>query len=139
MEKAERAKYGSVVAKIEALLSVAPMTRTEICDAENGDKDRISSIITRMRRSGRIHIFKYVRGPVLGERDYIRAVYKLGPGVDAKKPRPLTKKEVSRRNKRYDPRKRISTVFDLGLTRDQRLSKMRKRQSLEPGLQTLAM
>ncbi len=125
MVAADRMKWGVLVSRIEVLLRTGPLTRLEICYATGVEGGSVSPVIMRMKRSGRLHVCKYVRGPVLGERSYIRAVYALGPGVDAKRPPALTKKQRRKSQTSCDPRKRVASVFDLGLTRDQRVQKMR--------------
>lgn len=117
-----RIKYGATVSRIMELLSASgPMTCSELCRELGLDRQRVSAILTRMRKTTermpkRIHITMYVHDDE-GARRYPRAVYALGAHPDAKPPK-ATRQEVRRRSDKK--RRMIQTtnfVFNLALPR----------------------
>ena len=131
--------YGKVAGDIlRALKEYGPMTRTEVCVHLGLDRTKAAAILTRLCRIAdrphtgtvarrRARIAGWVRDQE-GERDYLRAQYGLaetdenGKDVpDVPKPSATSKSVVRAVKARYRERKagRVSSVFDLGLTRAQ--------------------
>ena len=98
-----------------------PLTRREIAE-ELGNK-AIASLASVMQqyRGTLVHISGYRRDSD-GGRLYPRALYKYGPGVDAKRPRPLPKAEYNKRA-RSKCKKMVSSVFDLAIPSRKRQKK----------------
>lgn len=114
-----RRPFGSTANAIRALLrDFGPMTRIELQREVGIPRDRVSAVVSRIHTRGEIHIQSYTYDDESGRR-YPRAIYAWGPGENAAKPK-ADKKEVGRRSKRVT-RTRImtSSVFNLGLTRQQ--------------------
>jgi hypothetical protein len=116
--------YGSTVARIiNALETIGPMTRTEICHHIGLDRMNCSAVITRMAKAGpktprRLHIFGYTHDSEHGRR-YPRAIYDLGDKPDAKKPNRQENRREAR--KRSDQRRAAHNtknfVFNLAVPR----------------------
>ena len=121
---------GEIVALIlKALKDYGPMTRVELEGVVGVAKDQLSPIVSRMNKftfkcGKRIHI-KAWSYDAEGERRYPRAIYALGDGVDATKPKEA-RIEIRRR---YDARRKLkyttNSVFNLGKTRDQIRAELR--------------
>ena len=115
--------YGSMVKKIEDLLRYhGQLTSAEICAELDATRSLGGAILTRMnkelrRTPKRIYKVRYIYEHE-GQRRYPRAVYALGDLPDAKKP----KSNVLANSKRWRDRskKRVASVFHLGLTREQK-------------------
>lgn len=116
--------FGEVVALVlKALAENGPMTRVELEGVIGISKDQLSPIVSRMNKDTpkcgkRLHIKGWVYDAER-ERRYPRAIYALGNGVDAKKPKE-SRIEIRRR---YEAKQRMkyttNSVFNLGKTRDQ--------------------
>jgi hypothetical protein len=123
-------KWGSVTEEIlAALQEVGPMTRKEICDHLQRNKQAIGAVVSRLskatpQRPKRVYIQQYVYDSE-GQRCYPRAVYALGDRKDATRPK-RDQKAVKRRYwARQSTIMRANSVFNLGLSRTQ-LQAMRK-------------
>lgn len=101
---------------------LGPMTKAEICEHIDWDSESVSSVIARLRRPTkllpqRLHISGWVTDHE-GRRAYPRAQYALGAGVDAKR-----RKTPGRARADWQAmaltRMKMSSVFHMGLTRDQ--------------------
>lgn len=112
-----------------ALEQYGNQSRAELEMTAGIPKDLISAIVSRMNkrcpRAGKqIHITHYVYDAE-GARRYPRAVYALGDGVDAKKPKASHKEN----RRRYEAKKknmyRMNSVFNMGKSRDQIRAEMR--------------
>lgn len=111
-------KYGQIVQQIiEAIQTCGPMTRTELCKHIDTPRNSTAAVVSRLNKPGRetakrLYICGYVYDQE-GERHYPRAVYDLGDGPDAKKPK-ADKLGVKRR---YVERKKMkyatNSVFNL--------------------------
>lgn len=122
--------YGQTTELIlRTLEEQGPMTRAELCAALGYGHDYVSAVLTRLNRnhktvSKRIHIASYAYDAD-GKRRYPRAVYAIGNAPDKRKPKP-NKLEIRRR---YEAKKRSwmigSSVFTLGLTRQQATERVR--------------
>lgn len=89
--------YGVVAAAITAFIEKnGPQTRAEV---ETGlpQYRHASRVLVRMHKQGDLHIDSWVRDIAGTKREYLRAVYNVGPGVDARKPPALSKAEKTRR------------------------------------------
>jgi hypothetical protein len=123
-----RAPNGSVTAAVlEALTEHGPMMQSDLCSYFEKLPNYMSGIISRLHGTGRIHIQGWRRSTHCGMLYYPRAVYAVGPGKDAKKPKPLTYAQQSRRARKLAKESRaVASVFDLGLTRRARQEKRRE-------------
>ena len=116
-------KYGVYVAKIERLLKqYGELTSAEICDELGMKRRQGGSILSRMNKESpripkRIYKAKYIYEHE-GQRRYPRSVYMLGDLPDVKKPKADQKKNVERY--RNNQKKKVASVFHLGLTRTQK-------------------
>lgn len=116
-------KYGVYVAKIERLLKqYGELTSAEICDELGMNRSQGGSILTRMNKElpripKRIYKAKYIYEHE-GQRRYPRSVYMLGDLPDVKKPKADQKKNVERY--RSNQKKKVASVFHLGLTKTQK-------------------
>lgn len=107
--------------KVLDLLADDDMTSRDVAEALGINHNYVRVICSVLHTSGRIHVTKFCREEVNG-RLYPRAVYRLGAGVDAKRPKPLSDAEY---NRRYRQRTRgmINSVFALaGKVNDRRVS-----------------
>lgn len=112
-------RYGDFTRQLlDALQEYGPMTRSEICALLKADKSIASRTLGRLHRENQddsrtVHIKCYVYDGD-GERKYPRAVYAIGPGEDARKPR--TSKRTHK--KAYEQKLRVMAatnfVFNLG-------------------------
>jgi len=117
-------KWGAVSAQIiQALETIGPMTRKELCDHLDIDRGIGAAIANRMARPSatmpkRVHIASYVYDQE-GQRRYPRAVYAIGDCPDAKRPKP----DKADNKRRYVQAKvakyKMNSVFNMGLTRKQ--------------------
>jgi hypothetical protein len=96
---------------LDALETLGPMTRSEICAALDLNRDEASSIVTRLRRPrlrpeapARVYISAW-RDDEEGQRRYLRAVYALGCKPDAPKPRYRERQLAAKR--RYWQRRKV--------------------------------
>lgn len=106
-----------------ALEQYGNQSRAELEQSAGIRKDLISAIVSRLNKRGarigkQIHIVSYVYDAE-GARRYPRAVYAIGDGEDAKKPKASQKEN----RRRYDAKRvglyRMNNVFNLGKSRDQ--------------------
>jgi len=106
-----------------ALEQYGNQSRAELEQSAGIRKDLISAIVSRLNKRGarigkQIHIVSYVYDAE-GARRYPRAVYAIGDGEDAKKPKASPKEN----RRRYDAKRvglyRMNSVFNLGKSRDQ--------------------
>ena len=119
-----RAEYGELTKLVlDALKSSGPMTQAEICVTVGLTKERLGNVVSRLHYNApkvgkQIHIVKYVYDAE-GMRRYPRAVYAIGFGIDALKPK-SDKKAIKRR---YEEKRRrmfsMNSVFNMAKTRDQ--------------------
>lgn len=112
-----------------ALEQYGNQSRAELEVSAGIKKELIAAIVSRMNkrlpRAGKqIHVSHYVYDAE-GARRYPRAVYALGDGIDAKKP----KASPLENRRRYDAKKkgmyRMNSVFNMGKSRDQIRAEMR--------------
>lgn len=121
-KKAITVKYGGLVEKITTLiLNYGPMTRGEICEHLDRDRQEVASIVSRMSKPGktlpkRLYILRYVYDQE-NERRYPRAVYAIGDNPDAKRPGPQVKENKRRYNQSKRQQFTKNFVFNLGLPR----------------------
>lgn len=82
--------------EIRALLAAGDMTSGEIAKFFKVELQQVSKCLSHMRtaRKPTVHIIRWTREGI-GKR-YLRAVYRVGPGRNAKKPPALTHSEVLR-------------------------------------------
>lgn len=118
-----RAAFGSVTEKmLNTLRDLGPMTCAELCRYLELDKQKVGSILSRLKKSGpqsyqRVYIKEYVYDAE-GLRRYPRAVFALGDEKHARKPKANPKEN----RRRYDDRKklRLNSVWMLGMSRKER-------------------
>lgn len=89
--------WGNTTDRILLLLADEPLTKAEICRRLELTHDQVSNVLTRLKRSKRIHITDYTRHAIWG-RTYLRAVYKLGRDKNVPRPPALTQSERSSRS-----------------------------------------
>ena len=127
-------KWGELTWQVLHMLhEIGPMTRAEICVYLGQDKDKVSSIVSRLatdspKAGKRIYVCDYVYD-MEGERRYPRAVYAIGGGRDKPRPKP-DPLEVKRRY--WARRKALLTansVFHLGMTRRQTDAYIKERKA----------
>lgn len=116
--------YGvRVQAILMALEQYGNQSRAELEATAGIPKELIAAVISRMNKTNprvgkQIHVSHYVYDAE-GARRYPRAVYAIGDGVDAKKPKPCKKEN----KQRYESKKRLmyrmNSVFNMGKSRDQ--------------------
>lgn len=105
--------YGVLSSKIEAALERrGAMTRDELCKALGQDRLKVTAVLNRLRAAGCVHIAEW-RRHAPGQREYPRPVYAAGPGVDAKRPPKIERKEANRRYRKIRG-VGVHSVFDLG-------------------------
>lgn len=119
-----RKLYGARTQAIRmALEQYGPQSRAELEISAGIPKSMISAIVSRMHkntpRTGKqIYIVRYVYDAESARR-YPRAVYALGAGNDATKPKPSHLEN----RRRYDAKRKgwygMNSVFNLGKSRDQ--------------------
>lgn len=114
---------------LKAVKDYGPMTRSEIEQHIGVETYSIGGYISRMSRPTkdtpqRLHISGYTRDAE-GARKYLRAIYSFGPGENAKKPPGYNNKARAAYYKMQINQVRNSSVFNLGLTRDQARQKRR--------------
>ena len=115
---------GEITDAILSLLAEnGTMTRAEICEAMNLDRMYCSSVLSRLNRNlktrgKRIHIVAYVHDHD-GSRPYPRAVYALGNGKDAKKPKAQPGAAQKRYREKLKGRMKMNSVFNMGITQRQ--------------------
>lgn len=118
-----RKEWGDTTQRILLLLAeLGPMTRSEICRQLGHERQECSAIMTRLNTPTkrppaprRIHISGWVHDEE-GQRRYPRAVYDLGDKPDAVRPA----LPDSRKRYREAFKLKVSSVFELGMTREQR-------------------
>jgi hypothetical protein len=106
-----------------AIKECGPMTTAELRIHLDRGINELGSVVTRMNRASklrpkRLQIVAYVYESEGSPRYYPRAVYALGDGPD--KPKPKPDRNVVLRRYRNGRRKRIASVFDLGLSLKER-------------------
>lgn len=103
---------------LQLLQDYGPMTGAEIAEMTDMSRIDASTALLRLNKPNsknpkRVHIIKWVEDHH-GQRRYPRAVYALGDGSDAKKPKP----DPNARKREYEARKKNrlkgSFVFHLG-------------------------
>jgi hypothetical protein len=114
---------------LSAVKEYGPMTRAEIKQHIGAKHYEIGGHISRMTRAQkqieqRLHISGYIRDHE-GARRYLRPVYALGPGQNAKKPTNYQKRERVEYDQMRTNIVRNASVFNLGLRRDD-IREMRK-------------
>lgn len=115
--------YGELVSAIlKVLTEYGPMTRTEVCQTLGEDRMKIAAVFTRLNRTGdetgkRIYVVGYT-DETEGSRRYPRAIYSIGDKPDAKKPK-VDRSVVARRYRENLKKRRLNSVFALGMTRRQ--------------------
>lgn len=100
----------------EALAACGPLTGRELCAFFPGSTQQdVSAMVSSLRRlaTPQVHIHSWVREADYS-RDYIRAVYALGAGRDAPKPKPMSNAERCKRHKARKALPRVAnSVFNL--------------------------
>ena len=88
---------------IKRLLEEGDQTIASISEKTFISRRWAREYLDHMRDNGAAHIARYQR-ELIGERTYPRAVFRIGPGKDAKKPSPFTSEQKSarRRQRRKD-------------------------------------
>lgn len=105
--------YGVLSSKIEAALERrGSMTRDDLCRTLGLDPRTAAGVLTRLRATGRVHIAEW-RRHATDQREYPRPVYAAGPGVDAKRPPKIGRKEANRRYRKIRGAG-VRSIFDLG-------------------------
>ena len=117
-------QYGvRVQAILMALEQYGNQSRAELELTAGIPKELIAAVVSRMNKNNprvgkQIHVSHYVYDAE-GARRYPRAVYAIGDGIDAKKPKPCKKEN----KQRYESKKRVmyrmNSVFNMGKSRDQ--------------------
>ena len=116
--------WGKTVAEImETLRECGEASPVEIANHLGLDRMNVSTIMTRMRRPGkvmpkRIYIKHYVHDSE-GQRRYPRPVYAIGTLPDAKKPKADIKANKQRYRRGLRLRMTANSVFNLGMTQKQ--------------------
>ena len=109
-----RRGYGSTVLCVEILLQeLGPLTKAQLLEEIGCHKDCIASVLTRMKRSKRIHVCGWSHEQE-GARRYPRAIYKLGKGVNKQKPESDLKANKLRYTNKLKTMNRTNWVFNLG-------------------------
>jgi hypothetical protein len=109
---------------LTAIAELGPMTRAELCQHLSHDAASVSSVLARLRketpqRPQRVYVSGWVYDHE-GMREYPRAQFSLGAEPDKPLRRRMTKREVhSTRQAIYAARLKTSSVFNLGMTREQ--------------------
>lgn len=103
---------------LELLSELGPMTQAELGELLGLDRFGAAALVNVLRRPlktipKRIHIVKWVTDHP-GQRSYPRAVYALGEGKDAPRPRRDHKKVKRRYEQNKRARMKMSSVFRLG-------------------------
>lgn len=103
---------------LELLAELGPMTQAELGELLGLDRFGASALMNILRRPlktipKRVHIVKWVTDHP-GQRSYPRAVYALGEGVDAPRPKRNQKKIKQRYEHNKRMRLKMSSVFRLG-------------------------
>lgn len=88
--------WGNTTDRILLLLQDHELTKAEICAKLELTHDQVAAVLTRLKRSKRIYICDWTRY-ALGKRLYIRAKYTVGSAPNARKPKPLSQQERSRK------------------------------------------
>ncbi len=108
---------------------LGPMTAREIAEHMRITPSYARACVSYCRNTlNKLYVTKYLREEVAGHL-YPRAVYALkvtGEEPDAKRPKPLTKRDYNNRV-RAKKRGRVSTVFELAVPVDKRRMTSRKR------------
>ena len=116
---------------LTALEELGPMTRAELCQHLTWDPESVSSVIARLRkataeRPQRLYVSGWVYDQE-GQRPYPRAQYALGAEPDKKRRRDVSIKQMhSDLQSMYLTRMRTSSVFHLGMTREQLQARARQ-------------
>lgn len=126
----QQLKYGkSTLSVLTALKLYGSQSRAELEVSADIDKRHISAILSRLNkrtpRAGKqIHVVRYVYDAE-GSRRYPRAVYALGDGIDAPKPKPNDLENRRRYDAKRKNRYTKNSVFNLAKTRDQIRAELR--------------
>lgn len=107
-------RWGVITARVIAHLEhYGPASVAELA-AVGADRDVLRKTCARLVRTQRAHICAWVRCAD-GERDYPRAVYSIGPGVNKPRPRAKARKAVvADWHRNRTARQRMNFVFNLG-------------------------
>lgn len=106
---------------LDLLRDHGPMTWREIAEEiGNGEIKYLGGVMQRYRGK-LVHICGYRRDND-GGRMYPRAIYKYGPGVDAKRPPPLTRAEYNKRF-RSKIKQKYASVWQLAVPARNRAKK----------------
>lgn len=113
---------------LAALAENGPMTRGEICLVIGRDRTECAAVVSRLNKRQktlpkRIYIFDYVYEDELNGRRFPRARYALGDKQNARRPKPDPRGNV--RRWRESQKRKVASVFDLGLTRREREARNR--------------
>lgn len=114
---------------LTALEQYGNQSRAELEISAGIPKEIIAAIISRLNRRGpragkQIHIVGYVYDAE-GARRYPRAIYAIGDGIDAKKPKASHLENRRRYEKKKNNMYRMNSVFNMGKSRDQIRAEMR--------------
>lgn len=114
---------GAIVDLILQALEQRPMTRAELCEFTGIDHNVIAPVVTRMSKSSpqrpqRIHIKTYI-DDLDGMKRYPRAVFALGKGINAKKPKRDPRANKRRYLQNLTSKMRCTSVFNLAMTQRQ--------------------
>lgn len=118
-----KTNWGELTEQIlQAVKEYGPMTRAEIEQHIGVKRYAIGGYIARMTRPHktipqRLHISGYTRDAE-GARTYLRPIYSLGPGDNKPRPSGYDNKARAAFYKMQEDRIRNSSVFNLGLRRD---------------------
>lgn len=115
--------WGSLIAKILlAVKEYGPMTRAEIEECIGVTKYDFGGCLSRLCRETatmpqRLHVCGYTHDHE-GARNYLRPIYGYGPGENKPKPKINRRRQRSASYREGINRVRNSSVFNLGLRRD---------------------
>lgn len=130
-------KWGALAARILDLLrDYGPMTRAELGAYLDHTASSISPVLARMtkttpKRPQRLHVGGWVTDHE-GQRHYPRPVYHIGPGVNKRyKPELSAKQAHAKRQSDKLRMLKTSSVFNLGVTRQEFAQRRRAALSIE--------
>ena len=114
---------GAIVDLILQALKQRPMTRAELCEFTGIDHNIIAPVVTRMSKSSpqrpqRIHITTYI-DELDGMKRYPRAVFAIGNGINARKPKRDPRATKRRYLQNLTTKLRGTSVFNLAMTQRQ--------------------
>lgn len=93
--------YSRVQLQVVALLlkEQVAMTTDQLWQRLQCDRRTLTSAISMLRRYQVLHVQVWVRHASPGKKAYPRELWALGPGVDAKKPKPIPSSELKRQKR----------------------------------------